>query len=275
MASVRMPRTRRATRVVAFLTVGVTGLLFLVLGQYAPDAAGAPDPSADLSPGVYNALQAILAALLTIGVVQILADGFLRETQAGELQRLLKLKGSTVGASLEDVVPEDETDWPALLGRATEVRVLLRDPMTWLPRHQHLLIAAARRDAVTLVVGVPDDDAQAFDEIARGCGLDRAGLQAAIDTAKKTLERAWEGERRLKRGTHFQVVTYLDAPNYEVIVTTDTVVALMPGPRASGAPGTRLAVSFGRDARRYPSQWIADEVDEAFTGRTAIMDKKV
>ncbi len=275
MARVTLSDGRRLSGWVAGATVVFSVLLFLILAGYSPDAPGQVDEQRDLSPGLYAALQAILATVLTIGVIEWFAEVLFRERNASELHRFLKLRASTVSAQLEDIVREDAADWRDILARATDVKVLLRNPMSWLPQHQHLLLEAARRQSLELVVGVPDEDDAFFEATAASCGLQPAQLVTAIATAVQALEQAWDGETLLKGGTRFQVVTYAGTPSYETVITTDIAAILLGTPVPSGPQSRRLAITFGRDTSGGgPSRSLAEQTTEMLDGRTSIMDKK-
>ncbi len=270
-----LARFEARARLVAAVVVAASLLALVVLAQWAPDAPGASDDRADLDPGLYQALQTILASLLTVGVISLLWEAFLKQVYARDLSRFLKLRASTVRTALQDVMPEDELDWSDLLGRATTVRVLLANPMVWLPQHQRLLLAAARRQAVDVVVGVPDEDGAHFPAVAQACGMDPDRLKAAIATANQSLEQGFDGDTEVRVGSSFEVRTFDGLLAYDTVVTEDAVILLLGAPRPAGPQSRRLAVTFARvPDGGYPALWLASQLNAALDARTPIMKRE-
>lgn len=265
----------RSMLVAALVTLACFGA-FALLVQGAPQPVGeAPDSKFHFSSNWYAVLQAIISAVLSIGLISLIYEAFLRQTYGEDLARYLRLRASMVASGLRDVLPDGRFDWGTVLKDVSEVRAILRNPVAWLPAHQDELFEAARKRAVQLTIAVPDRDGPLIEEVAKGCGLSKEQLQNAIDTAVKMFTLAWDTKKaNVSAGTTFRIVPYTSIPSYEVVIGGEDVVLLLGGPDSTVAPSERLAIAFeGGPGARYPTDWLIQQLAAPLDGLTSIWEK--
>lgn len=238
-------------------------LLFALITPFAPSGAGAPAPdSFHFSAGWYQAIQALITAVLSVGLLSLLFETFLRESHGRDLSRYLKLRTAMVASGIDQVVPEGEFQWQPLLADATEVRALLRDPSTWLPAQQQVVFQLARKHAVSFTVAIPDEDGPNVEAVAKSLGYEKDSFKAQLVASRRLLETTWANSQSgLKAGTSFRVVSYSFLPTYEVVTANKKVAVMLGAAQADAAVGERLIMAFDSPSHAsYPGDWLMAQV---------------
>ncbi|TDD20771.1 hypothetical protein E1218_21970 [Kribbella turkmenica] len=268
---------KTSSRWLAAVVILLSIIGFFAIAHWAPLAPGATSTDFHFGSNTYQALQQLLGAIISIGLISILYEAFLRRTYGRDLRRYLRLKSSMVASGIQDVVPAEQVEWQNVLSDAADVRIILRDPGAWLPANQPWLLASARKRELRLTIAVPDEAGPNFDLVAESCGQKPDELRSNIQAAVSHLTRRWNSEvKDLKKGTNFRVVTYRSLPTYDLVVADEVVVVSIGKAQAEGPIGQQLAFVFDTSpgGGSYPAAWLMDQL-KPLDSANSIWESKV
>jgi len=179
---------------------------------------------------------ALATAVLTIGVIGLINDAYLRrafteealahvsrylrEHFADELFRSLGLARDFVETGVEKLVVADGPDWPALLANAARVQCLVIEPAAWMAEQWPTIKNIAVAHAVSVSIYAPDPAHPEFEEIARRYDLGLTALTANVGELRRRIEQEWEaarvapGAQRLDANSEIRLKFYRGVPSF-------------------------------------------------------------
>ncbi len=253
----------------AIITSGVVTLgaaiAIVVVFHYQPSndpVTGQPEKG-NLSPEWFGVFQTLATSVFSIGAVSLLFEVLLKESYGKDLLRFLRLRVALVKSGLQDIEPSTNLDWKPVLESASSVVALVKDPSPWVHPNLPFLLAAARKRAASILIGLPDPDGPELASVAASLGLSGDELRQNIDIAVGTIENQWiSNQHHIHTGARIRVVTYRETPMYEVI-TADEHTILQLGRSVGHAVGDYpLTFNMEHDSEEYPGAWLRQALSD-------------
>lgn len=221
----------------------------------------------------YQALvYSISSALLSIGVVGLAYELFLRRSVSEELLRLVGVERSVVQHSLTQIGRAGDLDWPSILEPATSIWILVADPGPWIRQHWQNLVRGGADRPIELELIMPDPSGSWIDGIASSRGLSSAELTTSIRQALRIVEENWKSatERgELHHGSSVSVRLVDRYPTSTVVWAGSALVVVSfrstHHPTADGG----LALVYTGRTPTYPMSSYIAELKELATAPAA------
>jgi hypothetical protein len=211
------------------------------------------------APKAYTAVQNVLSVVLSIALISLVYEVFLRRRYAEDLLRFLNLKGSTVASGLQAIDRDVGFDWAGFLHGATDVKIVVRDPNR-VSNVWPLLLQEQKTNAVSVTFALPDPDgSQDFlGGAGRAVGLTADDLAAQSRLWSRMIEEQWTHlEAELKPGASIRILHYSTHATYDVYAA-DGKLAVILGPAFTHTLADSGVVLYfdGDESRSFPSSLI-------------------
>jgi hypothetical protein len=223
-----------------------------------------------MSQGVpTTALVNILSVLLSLGIVGIVYDVFLRGSVLNETLEIVGIDESVANVGLRNIQQGLSPDWKVLCSGSQRMAILLIDPQAW-ARSQwtHVLETASIR-AVDVSVYIPRADGDHVESQAMRLGFSQSDFVAQLKSAKDLLETSWGAESKkgsLKRGSKFSLRTYEGVAGYEIGLFDDQAIMIVSDPLKRDYIAHSLVLEFAGTAARPLHGWLHDQLTRLDAG---------
>ena len=251
-----LPLFRDRLYLVALLVcIGAVGGLIAV-ASHAPSANGS---GWEFDQTTYTVLATMLSTALSVGLLSLIVELFLRESYARALRRFLNLKTTLVQSGLLDISVRPG-DLSERIERATTVRAIARDPHAWVLAHYSSVVMAAVKRQVHVSLLVPDAEGEHFPAVAESLDVTPDELRNNIDLALGALKQQWGSVGPIHPGSTISVRA-VQLPLYDITCVDDLAICTL-GSSVEYRQGTRRVVlSFeGADGE---AQWLRSQIGAA------------
>jgi hypothetical protein len=262
----------RRFRVRAFIAsgilfvVGLLGLLWIYPREPSSIPAVAAAQHGKIGTGIFGVLQTGFTTLLSIAVISLVFEVLLRESYAKDLLRFLRLRTALVTSGLQDISPAPDVEWEPILGHASRLTALTRDPSTWFDRQLPAILNACQKRATTVVVGLPSPDDPGFATIAASIGLSDDVLKQRINVSIDSARIQWQARKvHLHSGSSLRIVAYRSIPMYELVQADDQIVCMFGHSVGHTVGDYALVMNFVQDGDAYPAAWLIRSLAELAT----------
>jgi hypothetical protein len=260
---------RRYSRTLALLVSAVTslgsviGLIFV----------------AKMSQGVpTTALVNILSVFLSLGIVGIVYDIFLRGSVLNETLDIVGIEESVTKVGLRNIQQGSPPDWKALSFSAQRIAILLTNPLTWVQSEWTHILEAATIRSVDVSVYIPRADGEHVEPLASRLGFKGPEFVAQLMSSKDFLERTWNAAKNsdsLKRDSIFSLKTYEGVAGYEIALFDDQAIIIVSDPLDRDFPVHSLVLEFAGMAGRPLYDWLHGQLTKLDAGPTTEFTSEV
>lgn len=245
---VKMSRYIERSRVVAVF-LGALGIVLVVVGVALDSAIGTVSAS-------------IGSTLITIGVLSVLYDAFLKEVLLEDVFDAMALQQNIRAIDLETVLRKDQVDLPAALEGASKIDSIPLDPIAWSQQDWPRILEQAAASRLPVRVFLPNHDSPHIDVLAHRLDVDISDLAHQIGQLPDRLGRSWDQKGAGQRGSTLDVLLYGGLPAIGVLRTQSHVLLEIPPALAYGSVDRScLALQLGSHGS---SALVSDFVDEQF-----------
>lgn len=253
------PFRNRLAGTAIVMSIASTGFLILVAWRSPGDGGWRLDET------TYAVLTSLLSTVISIGILSLIWEYFLRRSYARSLHHYLSLKSSLVATGLTEVsdTNEEQIDLHTELGRASRIRCIARNPIDWNLRHLNAVMKAAQSREVHVEIVVPNPDGLHLAAVASSLGLGEQDLANNISTAIDTIKTRWQQANVVASNSTIQIAT-LDNPLYDATVVDDLAVIELTV-STNHRPG-RSGLAFRFDGQGRVAAWVRSQFDEAKVG---------
>lgn len=207
-------------------------------------------------------IYSISSALLSIGVVGLAYELFLRRSVSEELLRLVGVERSVVQHSLKEIARAGELDWPEILEPASSIWILVSDPGPWIRQHWQHLVRGGTDRPIELELIVPDPSGSWIEGIASSRGLSAAELTTSIRQALRIVEENWKSASdrgELHVGSSVSVRLVDKYPTSTIVWAGSTLVVISFRSTYHPTADSGLALVYAGRTPTYPmSAYIAE-----------------
>jgi hypothetical protein len=245
----RAPRyLERSLTVAAFITT--LGIALVAVGTIVGEIVG-------------TVLAAIGSILITVALLSVVYDAFLKDVLLGEVYAVMGIQENVQGVDLQEITLKDQIMLPEFLEDATEIKAIPLDPESWVHTDWRHLVEQASRRTVAVSVYIPNHDSPHVDVLAARLRTDRDQLSSQIAELPDRLAESWDENGESLDGSNLDVYLYSTVPTVGLLVTDKNILLEVP-PAFSHSIGDRrtVAILFGRDGTL---PMISDFVDGQFT----------
>jgi hypothetical protein len=253
---------RRYSRVVALLISAITSLgsiIVLIL-------------TAQMSPGVpTTALVNIFSVLLSLGIVGIVYDIFLRGSVLNETLEIVGIEESVANVGLHKIQQGSPPDWKLLCSGAQRISILLTNPLTWVESEWTHVLQTASIRALNVAVYIPRADGDDVESLASRLGFARSDFVSQLKSAKDFLETSWSTASKkgsLKKGSKFSLKTYQGVAGYEIGLFDDQAIMMISNSLDREFPAHSLVLEFAGMPARPLHDWLHGQLDKLDSGPT-------
>jgi hypothetical protein len=211
-----------------------------------------------------TAVTSVASSVLTVGLITLVYDGYLRRSFTTELLRLVGLQSNLAAAGVEEIVQEPDLRWNELLAHSTRYRILLLDPTTWIDREWPHVIASGRSRKIDVEVYLADPDGASLERLAENVSLLLGELQQRLTTAQRVLEDSWTTAARsdppIQSGCKLTVRLYDRIPGFMMALADDHAVVITGGALGRHPGENALALRFERANSQLSDHWFEEQV---------------
>jgi hypothetical protein len=206
-------------------------------------------------------LSNLASAVLTIGVVALVYEWFMRRAITADLLDLVGLKQNLSDAGIQEVTEEARLDWGEVLTGGSDFELLLVDPTAWYEREWSYILSAGRQRAIHLQLYLPDPDAHELEALAISLALQPDEFRQTVKRVARQVEDGWKTARAadepIKTGSSIQISLYMGFPTHALLRADDEVVLLLYA-SLGRQPGTQAtALRFRRTTDgKFPAAWF-------------------
>jgi hypothetical protein len=200
------------------------------------------------------------SALMSIAVVGLLYEIFVRRSVTHEMYNIARLKQRLADVGVEDVSSEGSVDWRSLLAHAKDIQLVLVNDTGWIGRDWSAVLNAAADHAVTVRAYVPDHNSPGFPFLAQQLGVPQERLASIVDNMAATMESTWksarDNDRGLAAGCRFDICPISDLAPYSLVKADQAWVMIAPA--CFGLPDhtNTIAIRFNTEKEKYPGTWF-------------------
>jgi hypothetical protein len=215
--------------------------------------------TAGMKPGIpTTALVNILSVLLSLGIVAILYDLFLRGSVLHETLEIVGVKESVTNIGLRDISQGSPPDWKVFCSGAQTIAILLLNPLGWVENEWTHVLSAARSRSVDVSIYIPRADGDHIELLASRLGFPTSEFVPLLKSAKNFLESSWRGEadKSIKKGSKFTLRTYQGIAGYEIGLFDDRAVMIISDPLDRHFPTRSLVIEFTGTRARPLHDWL-------------------
>ncbi|WP_133434167.1 hypothetical protein [Aeromicrobium phragmitis] len=250
-----LPWFRERLYLVALLVciAAIAGLL--TVAAHGPGGRGW-----SLDQTTYTALSTIFSTLLSVGLLSLIVELFLRESYARALRRFLGLKATLVESGLVDVVSDKPSDLLKRIEGATEIKAIVRDPNAWVLAYYSSVMKAAVKRPVKVVLLFPDVDSDYFNSVAESLDFSATELRQNIELAMGALKQQWGSAGPVHSDSSIVVKT-THLPLYEIICVDQYAVCSLEASVEHRQGARRIVLVFEGD--QSESTWFAEQIESA------------
>jgi hypothetical protein len=135
-------------------------------------------------------------ALLTVGLVGITYDLFLRDRLLAEVLDVVGVKESVSSFGLREIRRSDAAKIGDLIGSASELCALPLDPILWIDRDFELICRRAKARPLALTLLLPANESPFINVLAERLGKTEREVEQILDQAARgELGDAWDASR--------------------------------------------------------------------------------
>ena len=209
-----------------------------------------------LGQTTYTVLSDAASALLSIGLISLIFELFLRESYARALRKFLELKGALVTSGLVDI-KSGAVDLSARIAHATTVRAVVRDPQAWVLAHYSSIVAAAVKRSVDVTLLFPDSESTHFPAVAESLDYSPEELRTSLELALSAIKQRWGTAGTIHAGSKIAVKT-VQLPLYELTCIDDFAVCTFDSSVEHRQGGTQYSFSFSGGG--HPIDWFESQI---------------
>ena len=237
------------------------GVVVIAAGVVIEDVAG-------------TVIASIGAILITVAVLSIVYDAYLKDVLIGEIFDALEIQQSLQAIDVRGVLRKDQVDLAELLGDAVEIRVLPLDPVSWVHQDWDRIAAYAGTAAVPISVYLPSHNGPHMEVLARRLNLLPAELEKQIARLPDQLVTSWDQKEAGAGGSRLQVILYEAMPAVGVLTTgRRMLLEVPPSLQYPMADRNCVAIVLGEDGW---SPWVEDFIsDQLKQGRVPAYSRSV
>lgn len=205
----------------------------------------------------YTALSTVFSTLLSVGLLSLIVELFLRESYARALRRFLELKTTLVESGLVNVESDRPTDLLKRIEAATSIQAIVRDPHAWVMAYYSSVMKAAVRRPVKVILLFPDAESEYFRAVAESLDLTVEELRQNIELAMGALKQQWGSAGPIHVGSSILIKT-THLPLYEVTCIDQFAVCVL-GSSVEHRQGARgMILSF--EGAKGEANWFAQQI---------------
>jgi hypothetical protein len=242
---------------VALVAIAVSAVA--IIGLVLVEAFQPGRPGWNFGQTAYSALTDCLAALLSIGLLSLIFELFLRESFAESLRRFLRLNTALTKSGLVEI-SSSVTDLNARLVAARKILVIARNPHEWVLAHYSSVLTAASQRPVETVVVFPDPDSAHFAAVAESLDYSEQELRSNFDLAMSAIRQRWGTTGRLREGSTIAVKTAA-MPLYDVSCADNFAAFSLDASVEHNQGGEQLVFTF--DGHGPPVEWLTTQFEAA------------
>lgn len=228
---------------------------------------------------------AIATAVLTIGVIGLINDAYLRrsfteealghaaiylrEHFAQELFTSLGLARDFLETGVQRVDVGTQPDWATLFENASKIQCLLIEPAAWMAGQWPAVVAAARESGVEVSIYAPDPKHTELDEISSRYDLGLVALRENVRELRRRVEQEWDAAKdapapnqRLHADAQVRVKFYRGVPSFSATLA-DHRGALVFSQAFGAQQGDQpLVINLDAETDTTPISWLRDQLDK-------------
>jgi hypothetical protein len=223
----------------------------VVVGVYLGDTLG-------------TAIASIGSIILTVALLSVLYDAFLKAILLEEIYDALELQQNLRAIDLRAIVRKDQVDLEEVLAGATAVEVIPLDPISWSHQDWPRVLDCASSSKVSVEIFIPNHDSPHIEVLARRMGADSEELAQQIARLPDELGRSWDQKNAGGAGSSLRVVLYGGIPANGILRTQQRILIEIPPALGYGTTDRgALAVQLGVDGwSALVSDFIREQLAE-------------
>jgi hypothetical protein len=249
----RQRRRLRYSRTLALLVSALTSL-GSVLGLIV---------TASMSPGIpTTALVNIFSVFLSLGIVAIVYDTFLRGSVLSDTLEMVGIKESVTNVGLCNIQQDMPPNWQELCSEAQRISILLVNPLGWVQSEWTHVLDAAKSKSINVSIYIPRNEGAHLELLASRLGFNQTEFVSQLNIAKKLLETSWrtEGSQSIKKGSQFTLRSYQGIAGYEVGLFDDKAIVTVTNLLDRRIPARSLVLEFSGTSARSLNQWLSGQL---------------
>ncbi|KGM12693.1 hypothetical protein [Cellulomonas carbonis] len=209
-------------------------------------------------------LQNFGAVLLSIGLISIAYDLFVRESYTAELFDLTNTAQSLRNLGLLDATVETAVDWERIFRGTHSIKVVVAAGDRMVSLWPEILAATSGRP-ITIDCVVNDPKGPHATEVAdmRGASIDES--QAQLSSQRRAIEKLWDAYARdasTCKGSRIRLAYAEQTIAYEYIHTDSAVVILLDRALTRKLGEKRIALVMDPAHTRPPAEWWYSQFNE-------------
>jgi hypothetical protein len=217
---------------------------------------------ARMRPGVpTTAFTNIAGVLLSLGIVAIVYDFFLRNSVLYETLNIVGIKQSVASIGLREIRLGSTPNWRELCSGAERISILLNNPLVWVQSEWNSVLDAAKTRAVDVCIYIPRAGWSDIASLSERLGFEKSDFVPQLNNARNFLETSWKTEaRNIKDGSKFTLRSYKGIAAYEIALFDDQVLLIIPDSIQKRLSAPTLMLEFGGTEAANTNSWLRDQL---------------
>jgi hypothetical protein len=243
--------SRTKAVVTALVAVGL-GLLLVWVGE---------GQSAESRRTVLTELGAVV---ISVGVVTVAYEWYLRRTFTEELLEVVGLQQALARVGIEKVCPLGDVDWAEVILDSREIAVLLIDPLPWMDENWPRLLERAHSEGSKIEIFVPHpSENHNLSSIASALGISESSLQNRLNDVVSLVRGGWSRAIESGRLHPRAELTLYGYPGLvgSTAILTEKAMILGISVNGAGSDTQRWSFRFRKAADTKFRDWLRSQLD--------------
>lgn len=207
--------------------------------------------------------QNVGATILSIGLITVAYDIFIRRTYTNELLELVQLSEHLASAGILRLDQEPGIDWAELLRPGQDFTLLLIDAAVFAEREFQHVLAASRARKTIVRIFLPHPESAAAKLLANHLSHNEDEFLQSLRRTQSTLENGWLNARSAEPPLHpesrLQIFHYDGLTTYSLICVDQRAAAVL-SPACGRQPGDgSMAFLFNLDSSGAIASWLSNQ----------------
>jgi hypothetical protein len=211
----------------------------------------------------------VFSVLLSIGVVSLIYEVWIRELVSAEMLDMMSVKESVARSGLKDINLRTHVDWRSLYFGSSSYTILPRDVASFATREWSFILEAGRARPIRVRLLLPKSDGTCFDSLEHHLGKQPGSLRNAVDDARESIIRSWRAASKadpgLKSGCNLEVYEYDDFPACGVLVTDDSLALELDASLPREAQDEGVLLVFDPRRQDCHAAWALIQLERVMT----------
>jgi hypothetical protein len=209
-------------------------------------------------------LGGIGSVVVSLGLITIVQEVYLREALVRELLEFVGLQRRLFDAGIQEICSSPDLDWKKFLQDGETYRLLLIEPTVFVDRDWNHVLDSGRSRAISVEVYLPNPEGPSLDVVAAVEGLRNDEFKQSLERAGRSLQDSWTtaalSKPALVGGSAFALRFYDQVPALALLMCDEDIVFIANRVVDNRAGGAVMAFRFRATSNILTRAWADEQI---------------